>query len=166
MSGNQALVRHRAVHNVRLNFGFFHTDTWEGFTSEAYILPTTHEALLKTGAPYNVTFQETLKRAEDLKLWRLLYRDLIDVLTRGKVVLIGDAAHPCLPRQGQGGGMAIEDAGALGVLLSHVQAADEIEERLALFQKLRSDRVFAMQLFSRVPQQEVDKIADQVKKYY
>ena len=30
--------------------------------------------------------------------------------TAGRVTLLGDAAHPCTPNLGQGGGMALEDA--------------------------------------------------------
>jgi salicylate hydroxylase len=37
---------------------------------------------------------------------------------RGRVALLGDAAHPMRPYLAQGAGMAIEDAQALGSLLS------------------------------------------------
>jgi 2-polyprenyl-6-methoxyphenol hydroxylase-like FAD-dependent oxidoreductase len=39
------------------------------------------------------------------------------VWRRGRVVLIGDAAHACSPMMGQGGSMAVEDALVLGRLL-------------------------------------------------
>ena len=41
---------------------------------------------------------------------------------RGRVALLGDAAHPMLPYLAQGAGMAIEDAAELGAALA--QALD------------------------------------------
>ena len=70
-----------------------------------------------------------------------------------------------LPHQGQGGGMAIEDGAALGVLLSHLHSKNEILQRLALFERLRLDRVSAMQIFSSVGQDESAKIADLARPY-
>jgi hypothetical protein len=61
--------------------------------------------------------------------------------------------------------MAIEDGAALGVLFSDLQSKDEIPDRLALFQRLRLNRVSAMQVFSSVGQDEAAKIADLVKPY-
>ncbi|HVR52875.1 MAG TPA: FAD-dependent monooxygenase, partial [Pseudorhodoferax sp.] len=43
---------------------------------------------------------------------------------RGRVALLGDAAHPMRPYLAQGAGMAIEDAEALGRALHQVRAAD------------------------------------------
>ena len=67
--------------------------------------------------------------------------------------------------QGQGGGMAIEDGAALGVLFSNLPSKDEISNRLALFQRLRLDRVSAMQVFSSVGQDEAAKIAHLAQPY-
>ena len=125
-----------------------------------------------------------LRKAEDLKLWRLCSRSRpLSVLAQGNTVLIGDAAHPMLPRknksfhsrfetyhyafldQGQGGGMAIEDGAALGVLLSNIKSKDEIPARLQLFQELRIDRVSAMVIFSSVGQDESARIAHLAKQY-
>jgi len=36
---------------------------------------------------------------EDLKLWKLLYRPPMTTWTKGNICLIGDAAHPMLPRK-------------------------------------------------------------------
>jgi 2-polyprenyl-6-methoxyphenol hydroxylase-like FAD-dependent oxidoreductase len=43
---------------------------------------------------------------------------------RGRVVLIGDAAHTCPPTLAQGGAQALEDAAVLGDLLLHADAVD------------------------------------------
>jgi 2-polyprenyl-6-methoxyphenol hydroxylase-like FAD-dependent oxidoreductase len=44
---------------------------------------------------------------------------------RGRVVLIGDAAHTCPPTIAQGGAMALEDAVVLAELLTHGNAVDQ-----------------------------------------
>lgn len=44
---------------------------------------------------------------------------------RGRVVLIGDAAHTCPPTIAQGGAMALEDAAVLGELLTERSALDQ-----------------------------------------
>ncbi len=67
--------------------------------------------------------------------------------------------------QGQGGGMAIEDGGALGVLLSKIRPKDEIPARLQLFQQLRIDRVSAMVILSSVGHDESAKIVDIARPY-
>jgi 2-polyprenyl-6-methoxyphenol hydroxylase-like FAD-dependent oxidoreductase len=61
--------------------------------------------------------------------------------------------------------MAIEDGAALGVLFSNLRSKNEVEERLALFERLRLDRVSAMQVFSSVGQDEAEKIQDLAKPY-
>jgi 2-polyprenyl-6-methoxyphenol hydroxylase-like FAD-dependent oxidoreductase len=50
----------------------------------------------------------------------------------GRVVLIGDAAHPMTPNAGQGAGTAIEDAGVLALLLpDYAGRLEELPEALA-----------------------------------
>ncbi len=57
---------------------------------------------------------------------------------RGRVVLIGDAAHCCPPTVAQGGAMALEDAAVLAELLL---AADEVDDALwDAFMDRRYDR--------------------------
>ncbi|SDS35246.1 2-polyprenyl-6-methoxyphenol hydroxylase [Brevibacterium siliguriense] len=60
---------------------------------------------------------------------------------RGRVVLIGDAAHAMTPNLGQGGGQALEDAATLTVLLTpvlaHREAGNAAESSAALESALR-----------------------------
>jgi hypothetical protein len=67
--------------------------------------------------------------------------------------------------QGQGGAMAIEDAAALGVLLSGLKSKDVIAERLQQFEQLRVKRVAAMVIFSSVGQDEAHKIKEIVRPF-
>lgn len=56
---------------------------------------------------------------------------------RGRVVLLGDAAHATTPHLGQGAGMAIEDA---VVLAAELQSDDNLEKRLKRYVERRFDR--------------------------
>ena len=58
---------------------------------------------------------------------------------RGRVVLIGDAAHSCPPTLAQGGAQALEDAAVLAELLLDAAAVDE--GLWAAFHQRRFDRV-------------------------
>jgi 2-polyprenyl-6-methoxyphenol hydroxylase-like FAD-dependent oxidoreductase len=60
---------------------------------------------------------------------------------KGRVVLIGDAAHPMTPNFGQGGGMAIEDAVVLTQCLTTVPC---LQEAFALFENRRFPRTSAV----------------------
>jgi FAD-dependent urate hydroxylase len=71
---------------------------------------------------------------------------------KGRVVLIGDAAHASSPMMGQGGCMAIEDAVVLAELL---QSAKSIEDALDAYVLRRRPRVDWVQSQSGVLGQSV-----------
>lgn len=74
--------------------------------------------------------------------------------------------HVAISDQAQGGGMAVEDGAALGVLLSDITSKDDVASRLHLFQELRKDRVSTMQILSSVGRDEAHMIADKVRRYH
>ena len=79
--------------------------------------------------------------------WGLFTRKPLDTLVAGRVVLIGDAAHPMLPFFGQGASSAIED----GVVLSRCfAAADEPLAALAMYDRVRLERVSHLQAESNL----------------
>lgn len=79
-----------------------------------------------------------LSRVRDLHVWGLFRHEVARRWQDGRMVLIGDAAHPTLPFMAQGAVMAIEDAWLLAASLDREpdQAA-----ALAAFQTLRDARV-------------------------
>ncbi len=67
---------------------------------------------------------------------------------RGRVVLVGDAAHAMTPNLGQGGGQGLEDAVTLSALLAGADAAG-VPAALAEYDRLRRPRSQAIARRSR-----------------
>jgi 2-polyprenyl-6-methoxyphenol hydroxylase-like FAD-dependent oxidoreductase len=73
-------------------------------------------------------------------------RDPIERWHAGRVVLLGDAAHPMTPNLGQGAGQAIEDAVVLDQCLA---ASSSIDEALTRYEQQRVARANGIVLASR-----------------
>lgn len=122
---------------------------------------------------------------EDVKLWKLLSRSPLSSWIKGNVAVIGDAAHPMLPREsfrvlkplqadtkltrcsdsGQGGGQSIEDAAALSILLSDLTSKSDIPQRLQAFQDVRFRRASAIQILSNHGQDQAHKSRALARRY-
>ncbi|MGH6741374.1 MAG: FAD-dependent monooxygenase, partial [Bradyrhizobium sp.] len=77
--------------------------------------------------------------------WGLFTRPLTQNWGRGRVQLIGDAAHAMLPNAGQGACQAFEDAYILG---RWVEACRDTAEAFANFRRIRIPRVHGVQRLS------------------
>jgi len=77
--------------------------------------------------------------------WVIADRNPVRRWNRGRIVLLGDAAHPVLQSYAQGAGMAIEDAGCIADLLDRY----EYEDAFAEFSKQRALRTARIQLEGR-----------------
>jgi salicylate hydroxylase len=84
--------------------------------------------------------------APDWLKWPLFDCKPIASWVAGRVALMGDAAHPMLPFLAQGAAQAIEDAGALGEVLTRGQT---IETSLRAYQEMRCPRAARVQRESR-----------------
>lgn len=88
-----------------------------------------------------------LEHINTQRKWLLFDRDPIANWTKGRVTLVGDAAHPTLPYLTQGAGMAIEDACLLAEKLAKFSGA--YEAAFKEYEKERLLRTAYVQLFSR-----------------
>jgi salicylate hydroxylase len=69
--------------------------------------------------------------------WALFDRPSQREWVRGRVALLGDAAHPMLPYMGQGAAMGFEDAVILARCLDSI---DDLEEALRVYERTREPR--------------------------
>ncbi|KAJ7459403.1 FAD/NAD(P)-binding domain-containing protein [Mycena galericulata] len=72
--------------------------------------------------------------------WQLRALPILPNWINGITALLGDAAHATLPTLGQGAGMALEDAAAIGCLIPSGTKREEIPARLEAYQELRKSR--------------------------
>ncbi|CAI7657435.1 unnamed protein product [Penicillium glandicola] len=77
--------------------------------------------------------------------WKLCLHRPLRTWIRGSVALIGDACHPMLPYVAQGAAQAVEDAAALGVVLSAISSREEIPHALSIYEKSRKKRAETVQ---------------------
>jgi salicylate hydroxylase len=91
---------------------------------------------------------EVLRQVDKTFRWALYDREPLPTWTKGRLTLLGDAAHPMLPHLGQGANQSIEDGMALATILSRVEAASAPAALLA-YDRLRRERVAAVQLGAR-----------------
>ncbi len=89
-----------------------------------------------------------IEHGRDWKLWVLCDRDPILNWTKGRVTLLGDAAHPTLQYMAQGACMAMED----GVCLSHEVdvAKGDLATAFEEYRKKRVHRTARIQIQSRL----------------
>ncbi|MEW9308906.1 3-hydroxybenzoate 6-monooxygenase [Labrys neptuniae] len=109
--------------------------------------PVSQEEVLTGFQHVHPRAQDIIRHGKDWKLWVLCDRDPTDSWTKGRVALLGDAAHPTLQYMAQGACMALEDA----VCLSDEIAAHpgDHETALASYQHRRVTRTARIQLMSR-----------------
>jgi salicylate hydroxylase len=85
-----------------------------------------------------------LETVETCYWWGIYDRRPLASWTSGRLVLLGDAAHPMLPHLGQGANQAIEDGVALSVFLEG-RNPDEIPNILLQYEKFRRARTDIIQ---------------------
>ena len=91
---------------------------------------------------------EVLKQVDKTFRWALYDREPLPTWAKGRLALLGDAAHPMLPHLGQGANQSIEDGMALATILAQVNTA-AVPAALLAYERLRRERVAEVQLGAR-----------------
>jgi 2-polyprenyl-6-methoxyphenol hydroxylase-like FAD-dependent oxidoreductase len=150
---DRRVVMYPTSDNQMLNFVCIHpeaeseSEAGSGWNQEGHV-----DTMLKVYDTFGSPILHLLGKADPntIGVWTLLDMKVIPSWTTGRLALLGDAAHPFLPHQGQGAGVAIEDAAALAVVLPLGVAPQEVPERLKLYEDIRKERADRIQQYSRL----------------
>jgi salicylate hydroxylase len=119
----------------------------EGYRHESWVSECERSEVLERYRGWHESLLRVFSAGEVWYKWALYDRDPIPRWTRGRVTVLGDAAHPMLPYLGQGACQAIED----GCVLAAALAAEPHEPiaALTLYERSRRPRASAVVLASR-----------------
>ena len=102
--------------------------------------------------------QSIIRHGRDWKLWVLCDRDPVENWVDGRVVLLGDAAHPMLQYFAQGACMAMEDAVCIADSLAGQR--NDLSAALDTYRRRRMVRTARVQLQSRAIGEHIYHPAD------
>jgi salicylate hydroxylase len=133
-------------HGTMVNYvGFVPTDEE---MKESWSAPGDPEVLRRAFEGWDPRVGEVLVQVDETFRWALYDRDPLPVWAKGRLALLGDAAHPMLPHLGQGANQSIEDGMALATILASVNTA-AVPAALLAYERLRRERVAEIQLGAR-----------------
>ncbi|MGB6537195.1 MAG: FAD-dependent monooxygenase [Xanthobacteraceae bacterium] len=133
------------VNGDRLNvFGGHVTEHW---VEESWSVPSSREELIAAKAGWNEALLGIFRHVEQVFKWGIYDRDPLPRWTRGRVGLLGDAAHPTMPTLAQGANMAIEDGYVLARNLA--RHGDDVVTALNAYAAERKPRTDWVTLKSR-----------------
>ena len=120
----------------------------DGWFNESWSEKGEIEELKKAYKGWNRTIETLLQHADPNTLYKWALHDRLPMKqwSKGRIVVLGDAAHPMLPFLAQGAAMAIEDG---AVLANCIDNFDEVEEALKYFEKIRKPRTSYVQSAAR-----------------
>ena len=119
----------------------------DGYRHESWITECSREEVLERYAGWHESLLRLFAAGNTWYKWALYDRDPIPRWTRGRVTLLGDAAHPMLPYLGQGACQALEDGAVLATALT-AEAADPLTG-LARYERTRRPRASRVVLTAR-----------------
>jgi salicylate hydroxylase len=115
---------------------------------ESWSAPGDPDVLRREFAGWDPRIENLLAQVQSTFRWALYDREPLPGWTRGRLTLLGDAAHPMLPHLGQGANQSIEDGMALATILAQATPATAPAALLA-YEQLRRERVAAVQRGAR-----------------
>jgi salicylate hydroxylase len=150
-------VRHGAMVNY---VGFVPTDE---AMKESWSAPGDPDVLRREFAGWDARIARVLAQVDRCFRWALYDREPLPTWSKGRLTLLGDAAHPMLPHLGQGANQSIEDGMALATLLARVENA-RVPAALLAYERLRRERVAEVQLGARKHGLRVDSMVEDLAK--
>jgi salicylate hydroxylase len=117
------------------------------WVDESWTAPSSKEELIAAHEGWNEALLDIFSHVGDVFKWGIFDRDPRPQWRAGRIVLLGDAAHPTMPTLAQGANMAIEDGYAIARCLA--RHADDPVAGLDAFVAERQPRTARVTLQSR-----------------
>ena len=147
-------------HGTMVNYvGFVPAD---GDMLESWSAPGDPELLRREFEGWDPRIGSVLKQVDKTFRWALYDREPLPTWTKGRLTLLGDAAHPMLPHLGQGANQSIEDGMALATILARVDAS-AVPASLLAYERLRRERVAEVQRGARQNGLRVDSASSDLR---
>jgi salicylate hydroxylase len=118
------------------------------WTEENWVAPVTHDEAIAAFKGWHPAVVEMICAVVHNFRWGLFAVRPLQTWQRGRVVLLGDAAHGMLPHHGQGANLTIEDAITLAELLNTC-GFEEFDDAMQRYQTLRRVRTRIVQRSAR-----------------
>jgi len=115
---------------------------------ESWSAPGDPDALRRDFAGWDPRLENLLAHVDKTFRWALYDREPLPTWTKGRLTLLGDAAHPMLPHLGQGANQSIEDGMALATILARTDHRST-PAALEAYERLRRERVAQVQRGAR-----------------
>ncbi|HEX3858536.1 MAG TPA: FAD-dependent monooxygenase, partial [Pseudolabrys sp.] len=115
---------------------------------ESWSAPGDPDVLRREFAGWDPRIGQLLAQVQSTFRWALYDREPLQTWTKGRLTLLGDAAHPMLPHLGQGANQSIEDGMALATILSRANG-ETAPAALLAYERLRRERVAQVQRGAR-----------------
>ncbi|ODH46974.1 hypothetical protein GX48_06911 [Paracoccidioides brasiliensis] len=140
------------------NAVFIHPDN--GSVGESWTIPGTKEEMMEMFCGWEPRVLKLIEASTQVLKSKLCLHPPLLTWVKGSCTLVGDACHPMLwqatcmdqpiadsrrPYIAQGAAQALEDAAALGVILSNISRVKSIPFALGVYEKCRKKRAEAVQ---------------------
>ncbi|EMD96939.1 hypothetical protein COCC4DRAFT_142310 [Bipolaris maydis ATCC 48331] len=127
-------ISHGKIMNV---VAFNSRETWD---SEKWVVTTSKQDMQADFAEWGPHVQKIIGAMQNPDIWALFMHPPCETYTKGRVCLLGDAAHATTPHQGAGAGMCMEDAHVLAGLIKDANSTEELMCAFRTFDEVRRER--------------------------
>lgn len=119
-------------------------DSWD---HEAGFVDSSREEMEAIFGGSHPVVQALIDATESVTKWPFWNRDPLNLWSRSRLVMLGDACHPMRPHMAQGACMAIEDAAVLTRALS-ISGMEDYASAFKTYEATRRDRATKVQTIS------------------
>ena len=137
---------HYPMGNNHINFLLVerHPTPWP---RQEWVMPATEGEQLRHFADWHPAIVEMITARPVSDRWGLFHRPPLGRWSKGRVTLLGDAAHALVPHHGQGANQSIEDAVVLAACLGEA-GSGPLAEAITRYERLRRGRTRKVQYAS------------------